>query len=72
MKEHAYDLAKATPPATVGGYTLMGIHLQEWVIVLTLFYTVICIVDKLFPSALPALRAWASRIIGGKNGESNR
>lgn len=56
MKETAIEAAKISPPASVGSLSLLGVGLDQWVVVLTLIYTLILIVDKLFPAALPAVR----------------
>lgn len=44
--------SKAAPPVTVGGLTLVGVPLSDWLIIATLVYTVLQIVflvrDKLY------------------------
>lgn len=57
------DAIMAAPPVGVGGLTLWGIHLNEWVLIGTLIYTVFLIVDK-FPSVVQRmreLRAWIKK-----------
>lgn len=43
MAQHHYDLAtegaKALPTVTVGGLTLFGVVLSDWVMLLTIVYT---------------------------------
>jgi hypothetical protein len=33
------EVVRATPPVTVGGLTLFGVGLSDWVLLLTLVYT---------------------------------
>jgi len=40
--------AKSMPSLSVAGLTLAGIHLQDWVLILTLIYTSLVIVEKLW------------------------
>lgn len=46
------EASKAAPPVTVGGLTLAGVPLSDWLIIATLVYTVLQIVfllrDKWF------------------------
>lgn len=46
------EASKAAPPVTVGGLTLVGVPLSDWLIIATLLYTVLQIVflirDKLY------------------------
>lgn len=42
-----YELIKASPTVSVGTLTLWGVSLSDWVMVLTLVWTVILILDKL-------------------------
>lgn len=46
------EASKAAPPVTVGGLTLVGVPLSDWLIIATLVYTVLQIVflirDKLY------------------------
>lgn len=37
----ASEITKALPPVSVTGLTLAGVSLNEWVLLLTLFYTII-------------------------------
>lgn len=37
--EVAGEITKAAPPVSVTGLSLMGVSLNEWVIILTLIYT---------------------------------
>ena len=45
MTQHHSDLiteaAKATPTVTVGGLTLFGVVLSDWVMILTIVYTLL-------------------------------
>ena len=41
-------VAKLTPSIGVAGVTLAGIHLQDWVLILTIIYTVLMIAEKLW------------------------
>lgn len=58
MKDHATELVKLSPPASVGGLSAFGLPLNEWVYILTILYTLIMILDKLFPEVLNKLREW--------------
>lgn len=44
----AVAAAKLAAPVTVTSVTLAGIHLQDWVLMLTLVYTVLMICEKLW------------------------
>lgn len=46
--------AKLTPSIGVASVTLAGIHLQDWVLILTIVYTVLMIGEKLWKLA----KAW--------------
>jgi len=35
------DVVQGTPPVVVGGMTIFGIPLSEWLVALTIFYTII-------------------------------
>lgn len=39
---------KLAPPITVAGFTLSGISLQDWVLYLTLIYTILMIAHKIW------------------------
>lgn len=41
-------VAKLTPSVGVAGVTLAGIHLQDWVLMLTIVYTLLMIGEKLW------------------------
>lgn len=48
MKSESFiEAVKAAPPVGVGSLTLMGLPLNEWVLILTLIYTIFLIIDKL-------------------------
>lgn len=53
--------AKIAPPATVAGASLAGIHVSEWVLWLTLFYTVLMILHKLWTMGKEAWEFWGKR-----------
>lgn len=40
--------AKLSPSISVAGITLAGVHLQDWVLILTIIYTVLMIAEKLW------------------------
>ena len=52
------ETAQAVPPVGVGGLTLWGYGLSEWVLVLTAIYTLFLIIDK-----LPAVATRVSNLI---------
>lgn len=39
--ELSLELTKATPTITVGGLTLFGVGLADWVLILTIIYTLL-------------------------------
>jgi uncharacterized membrane protein len=44
----AATVAKLAPPVTVAGFTLNGISLQDWVLYLTVIYTLLMIAHKVW------------------------
>lgn len=59
MKHHdsLAEAARAAPPLTVGGITLLGYPLDQWVLIGTFIYTVFLLIDKL-PVVLLRLRSF--------------
>jgi len=53
--ESINEVARAAPPVSVGGLTLWGFPLSEWVLILTAIYTLFLIIDKI-PSVFFRLR----------------
>ena len=51
---------KTSPPVIVTGMTLMGIQLQDWLIITTLLYTVIQIIIIL-PKLKQSLKEWRNK-----------
>ena len=51
---------KTSPPVIVTGMTLMGIQLQDWLIITTLLYTVIQIIIVL-PKLKQSLKEWRNK-----------
>ena len=51
---------KTSPPVIVTGMTLMGIQLQDWLIITTLLYTVIQIIIAL-PKLKKSLKEWRDK-----------
>ena len=51
---------KTSPPVIVTGMTLMGIQLQDWLIITTLLYTVIQIIIAL-PELKKSLKEWRDK-----------
>ena len=51
---------KTSPPVIVTGMTLMGIQLQDWLIITTLLYTVIQIIITL-PKLKQSLKEWRDK-----------
>lgn len=61
--ETVTEALKAVPPLGVGGLSLCGLELQQWVVVLTLIYTVFLLIDK-FPTVIDRLKqfwAWITK-----------
>lgn len=54
------SVAKVAPSAGIGGLSLLSIPINEWVLVCTLVYTVLIILDKLFPGCVAKAAAWAT------------
>ena len=51
---------KTSPPVIVTGMTLMGIQLQDWLIITTLLYTVIQIIIAL-PELKKSFNEWRNK-----------
>ncbi len=51
---------KTSPPVIVTGMTLMGIQLQDWLIITTLLYTVILIIIAL-PKLKQSFKEWRDK-----------
>ena len=51
---------KTSPPVIVTGMTLMGIQLQDWLIMATILYTVIQIIIAL-PELKKSLKEWRNK-----------
>ena len=51
---------KTSPPVIVTGMTLMGIQLQDWLIITTLLYTVILIIIAL-PKLKQSFKEWRNK-----------
>ena len=51
---------KTSPPVIVTGMTLMGIQLQDWLIITTLLYTVIQIIISL-PELKKSFNEWRNK-----------
>ena len=52
--------AKASPPVVVSGLTLAGVHLQDWLIMATILYTVIQIII-LLPKLKQSFSEWRKK-----------
>lgn len=62
MSEHTTsgvvrDLLPTAPPVGVAGMTYMGIPLAEWLLILTIVYTVVQIIIAL-PKMIAVVRSW--------------
>ena len=58
--EQYTEMAKSAPPIVISGVTIFGIQVSEWVLILTLVYTVIQI-------GLALRRCCVTRKMGGKD-----
>lgn len=65
MKEHVDEVLKVLPPVGVGGLTLLSIQLSDWVLILTIVYTCILIVDKVFPRFIQRTATWVLNKLRG-------
>ena len=62
-QETLTEVVRAAPPVSVGGLTLWGVPLSEWVLILTAVYTIFLIVDK-FPVVVERLGALLKKLRG--------
>ncbi len=53
-------VAKTSPPVVVSGLTLAGVQLQDWLIMVTLLYTVIQIIIAL-PKLKQSFNEWRKK-----------
>lgn len=53
----AIGTAKAAPPVVATGLTVMGVQLQDWLIILTIIYTLMQIFISL-PKICDTIRSW--------------
>ena len=53
-------VAKTSPPVVVSGLTLAGVHLQDWLIMVTILYTVIQIII-LLPKLKQSFSEWRKK-----------
>jgi len=51
---------KTSPPVIVTGMTLAGIQLQDWLVMVTIFYTVIQIIIAL-PNLKQSFKEWRNK-----------
>lgn len=60
--EHGLSMAaiKTSPPVIVTGMTLMGIQLQDWLIMATILYTIIQIIIAL-PKLKKSFNEWRDK-----------
>lgn len=47
LQEHLVNAVKDAPPLAVGSMTLFGVQLSDWVLLLTVVYTIIRIISEL-------------------------
>lgn len=52
--------AKVSPPVIVSGLTVAGVHLQDWLILATILYTLIQIII-LLPKLKQSLSEWRKK-----------
>lgn len=45
-KETLIEAVKDAPPISVGGLAFLGVPLSDWVLILTLVYTIFLLIDK--------------------------
>ena len=60
--EHGLSMAaiKTSPPVIVTGMTLAGIQLQDWLVMVTILYTVIQIIIAL-PNLKQSFKEWRKK-----------
>jgi len=60
--EHGLSMAaiKTSPPIIVTGMTVAGIQLQDWLVMVTIFYTVIQIIIAL-PNLKQSFKEWRKK-----------
>ena len=60
------EVLAAAPPLSVGTLTLLGVPLDQWVLICTLIYTIFLLIDKA-PTVWARLRrVW--EVLRGKHG----
>ncbi len=64
--DSSIEALKAAPPLTVGGVTLLGYPLEQWVLVGTFIYTIFLLIDKT-PVVISRLRSLYTWIKNGRN-----
>lgn len=57
------EAVRALPPVGVGALTIMNIPLNEWVLILTLIYTIFLLIDKL-PVVFERIKQFVSYLKG--------
>ena len=65
MTDTTNEVAKMAPPISIGGLSLLSIPLNDWVLILTIVYTGILIVDKLFPRFIQRTANWVLNKLRG-------
>ena len=55
------EVVKAAPPLGVAGMKVFGVLLADWVIILTIIYTLFLIIDKAEPVCLKILK-WVRKL----------
>lgn len=53
-------VAKTSPPVVVSGLTLAGVQLQDWLVMVTILYTVIQIIIAL-PNLKQSFKEWRKK-----------
>jgi len=53
-------VAKVSPPVIVSGLTVTGVQLQDWLVMVTIFYTVIQIIIAL-PNLKQSFNEWRKK-----------
>jgi hypothetical protein len=72
MKHETINEAlRAAPPVGVGGLTLVGLPLNEWLVLLTICYTIFLIVDKL-PVVYARLQQFVRFCKGAKDDQESK
>lgn len=73
MKNHdaTLEAVRALPPVGVGALSVAGLPLNEWVLILTIIYTLFLIIDKL-PVVWQRIKQFGAYLKGLRNDSTSK